>query len=89
MSGIAATRTQRYLFVAFFLGAFIGVVVTAPTASAYLEYSQNKDNTNCRLCHGNFRENPYVSLADGISWGDDAHGRHDRNDIVAIFRATA
>jgi hypothetical protein len=45
-------------------------------AAAYSQYSVNKDATNCRGCHGDFRSSPYISLADGQSWGDDLHDVH-------------
>jgi cysteine-rich repeat protein len=79
MSRLTTTNTRRCLFLASFLGAFTALVVYAPTASAYEQYSQNKDATNCRGCHGDFRASPYVSLADGVSWGDDAHDIHRRD----------
>jgi hypothetical protein len=76
MTRIASTRTQRCLSLACFVGAFMALVLYAPRAGAYEQYSQNKDATNCRGCHGDFRASPYVSLVDGSSWGDDAHDVH-------------
>jgi cytochrome c553 len=46
---------------------------------AYDRYSVNRDATNCRTCHGNFRTSPYTSLVDGQSWGDDLHDVHRGN----------
>jgi hypothetical protein len=38
-------------------------------ASAYDQYSVNKDATNCRACHGDFRGTaPYTSASDGVQW---------------------
>jgi hypothetical protein len=47
-------------------------------AAAYTQYSaaKNDPDTNCRLCHGDFRQTPYTSLSDGLSWGDDLHDVH-------------
>ncbi|MDH4016884.1 MAG: hypothetical protein OEV20_06060, partial [Actinomycetota bacterium] len=52
------------------------IVFLAGGAGAYTQYSQNKDATNCGTCHGDFRDNGYVSLADGQSWGDSLHNVH-------------
>lgn len=46
------------------------------SAAAYLQYSVNKDATNCRLCHGDFRASTYTSLSDGGSWTDGLHDTH-------------
>jgi hypothetical protein len=52
------------------------LLLVAHEAFAYTQYSQNKDSTNCRFCHGDFRSSPYLSLSDGMSWGDDLHDVH-------------
>jgi hypothetical protein len=57
------------------------LVIAAGTAQAYTQYSVAKDATNCRACHGGFRDSPYVSLTDGQSWGDDLHDVH-RNTML-------
>lgn len=44
-------------------------------ASAYQQYSQNHDATNCRACHGDFRAANYLSLVDGAEWGN-LHNLH-------------
>jgi len=54
----------------------VSLLVLAGSAAAYTQYSVNKDATNCRLCHGDFRVSPYTSLADEQSWGDDLHDVH-------------
>ena len=41
-----------------------------PGADAYSQYSVNRDATNCRACHGDFRATNYVGLTDGQSWGN-------------------
>ncbi len=54
-------------------GAVIAIVVLsihAAESGAYDRYSVNGDDTNCRACHGNFRDNAYVSLSDGQDWGN-------------------
>ena len=49
-----------YVTPLFVLLVTIAVFITgAPDAWAYSQYSQNKDATNCRGCHGNFRSSPY------------------------------
>jgi hypothetical protein len=40
------------------------------SASAYNQYSENGDATNCRACHGDFRSNNYISPVDGQLWGN-------------------
>jgi len=45
-------------------------------AAAYEQYSVNNDATNCRGCHGDFRDALYVSPVDGVPWGDDPHDIH-------------
>jgi hypothetical protein len=51
-------------------------MLLAGAAGAYEQYSENKDATNCRDCHGDFRASPYTSLSDDQSWGDDLHDVH-------------
>lgn len=53
----------------------------AATAQAFDQYSENRDATNCRECHGDFRSSPYTSLVDGMSWGDGLHDVH-RNGML-------
>ena len=45
-------------------------LISAAVAGAYDRYSFNDNATNCRACHGNFRSDNYVSLVDGINWGN-------------------
>jgi cysteine-rich repeat protein len=62
----------------------IGLAVFAtamPKSDAYQTYSQNGDATNCGMCHGDFRDSPYVSLSDGQNWGNDLHDIH-RNTML-------
>jgi len=54
----------------FLLLGFAGV------AGAYSQYSVDKDATNCRLCHGDFRASTYTSLVDEGSWPDGLHDTH-------------
>ncbi len=59
------------------LSLLLVVLLTACSlALAYDQYSAARDATNCRACHGDFRASPYVSLKDGLSWGDDLHDVH-------------
>jgi hypothetical protein len=62
--------------VLFLASLFSFTVIVAGTAQAYEQYSQNRDATNCRQCHGDFRALPYTSLSDGQSWGDGLHIVH-------------
>ena len=59
----------------YFLLAFAVLAVWSSDAVAYSQYSVNRDATNCRACHGDFRSSNYVSLKDGQSWGNihDVH----------------
>jgi len=50
------------------------------SADAYSQYSVNKDATNCRACHGDFRASNYTSLSDSQSWGN-LHDLH-RNTML-------
>jgi len=62
--------------------AVFGLVLGAATAAiAYDRYSINDDATNCRTCHGDFRRDSYVSLVDGIIWGN-LHNIH-RNTMLS------
>jgi cytochrome c553 len=49
----------------------IGIVIFGiPAAEGYEKYSKNDDATNCRQCHGDFRDDSYVSPVDGQTWGN-------------------
>jgi len=51
--------------------AVAGILIANPAAVlGYDQYSVNKDATNCRLCHGDFRAGSYTSLVDGMNWGN-------------------
>jgi cysteine-rich repeat protein len=55
----------------------LAFLLWAPGAGAYEQYSDNRDATNCRGCHGDFRSSPYnPALSDGENWGDDLHDIH-------------
>jgi hypothetical protein len=60
------------------LGILVGGVLLAlaGTAHGYPQYSESRDATNCRACHGDFRASPYTSLVDGIAWADGLHDVH-------------
>ena len=77
MTGIRfKVRSVPYLFV------FLMILLAAGySALAWENYSTTRDDGNCATCHGNFRSSPYVSLKDGVSWGDDLHDVH-RNEMV-------
>lgn len=54
------------------MGAAVLLASLANVSSlqAYEQYSQNRDATNCRACHGNFRSSSYTSQVDGMNWGN-------------------
>ncbi len=51
------------------------LAVWSGSASAYQQYSQNRDATNCRACHGDFRAADYFSVKDNGYWGN-LHSLH-------------
>jgi hypothetical protein len=64
------------------LAAAAILVVWITPAEAYEQWSINADATNCRECHGDFRDNNYISPVDGENWGDlhDVHREDMLND---------
>jgi PKD repeat protein len=62
--------------------ALMAFAIWAPNAAAFDQWSVDKDSGNCADCHSNFRTSPYISLADGYSWGDDLHDVH-RNTMLS------
>jgi len=62
------------------LAAIAILVIGVGPAVAYEKYSEDRDATNCRACHGDFRDNNYISLSDGENWGD-LHDLH-RNTML-------
>lgn len=54
--------------------SFLGI----PPAQSYDRWSINVDATNCGYCHGDFRNNSYVSPVDGQVWGN-LHNIHRYN----------
>ncbi len=51
------------------------VLLCGAPARAYSRYSVNRDATNCRGCHGDFRASgTYVSKSDGVQWKDPGTG---------------
>lgn len=59
----------------------LAITLWSSGAIAFEQYSANRTSGNCADCHGGFRASPYVSLADGVSWGDDLHDVH-RNTML-------
>jgi hypothetical protein len=53
-----------------------GLLLLASTAQAYEQYSESRDATNCRACHGDFRATTYTELGTGLSWPDGLHDTH-------------
>lgn len=50
--------------------ALVTVTICTQHAGAYETYSVAGDDTNCRACHGDFRDSSYISLTDGEDWGN-------------------
>ena len=61
--------------------AVAAMVLLGVDADAWEQYSENRDATNCRSCHGDFLASPYTSLADGSGWGNSLHNVH-RNSML-------
>ncbi len=61
-------RTMRWCLLGVVLA--FGLAAGPSAAFGYDQYSVNKDATNCRLCHGDFRAASYTSLVDGMDWGN-------------------
>ena len=59
--------------------AAIASFILAPNVGAYETYSEGCKDSEC---HGDFRDSPYSSLVDGVSWGNDMHDVH-RTDMLA------
>jgi MYXO-CTERM domain-containing protein len=51
-------------------GSLLFIAVRAGDAHAYDQYSANRDATNCRTCHGDFRAATYTSPKDNQAWGN-------------------
>lgn len=60
--------------------AAFGVWISS--AHAWEQYSEDTDATNCARtdCHGDFRDDNYISATDGMNWGD-LHDLH-RNGML-------
>lgn len=77
-----------------------GLFARAGWVGAYPQYSQNRDATACRACHGDFRDNNYVSPVDGQNWGDlhdihrdvmlngDCETCHGSNDFPVVLKSS-
>jgi hypothetical protein len=52
------------------------LLLFAGEANAFLQYAASGSDDDCEFCHGGFRSQPYLSLSDGVSWGDDLHDVH-------------
>jgi hypothetical protein len=70
---LSDTHRATQLLLAAILLSMIG---WGGSAAAFSQYSINKDSTNCRQCHGDFRAATYTSLSDGGSWPDGLHDTH-------------
>ena len=66
---------QRSVWIASLAFIFTLAIIYPSTTQAYEQYSESRDDTNCRACHGNFRSNSYTSPVDGENWGN-IHNLH-------------
>ena len=65
----AARMLRTIPRVAPFAGLIAAAILCGAIANAYELYSVNRDATNCRGCHGDFRASaPYTSASDGVQW---------------------
>jgi hypothetical protein len=71
-------KTSLAFFCIAVLAAFS---IGTPSAEAFPTYSQDRDATNCRLCHGDFRADDYLSNSDREDWGN-LHNLH-RNVMLS------
>jgi Abnormal spindle-like microcephaly-assoc'd, ASPM-SPD-2-Hydin len=75
-------KTSRTSLAARVALAGLTLVVMVPTGRAYEQYSLNRDATNCRACHGDFRAVPYNSAGTGGTWTGGLHDTH-RNVMLS------
>jgi hypothetical protein len=71
---VGMRRVRRDVVLACLLSVVVLVTWSHP-GLAYDRYSVNRDATNCRACHGDFRAAAYVSPVDGQNWGN-IHNLH-------------
>jgi hypothetical protein len=62
------------------LSGFALTLLLPTGVAGYTMYSENRDATLCRSCHGDFRGNLYISPQDGLLWGN-LHDLH-RNTLL-------
>jgi hypothetical protein len=58
-----------------FFSCIAALAMGTPSSDAFPTYSQDRDATNCRLCHGDFRADNYISNSDRKDWGN-LHNLH-------------
>lgn len=58
------------------------LLISPMPVESYTQWSINDDSTNCRECHGDFRNDNYISPVDGQNWGNlhDLHREDMLND---------
>jgi hypothetical protein len=64
--------TQRLPFV-----ALLVLAICVVRSEAYETYSEDRDATNCRACHGDFQAPNYTSRHDGSPWNTDLMSGHN------------
>jgi hypothetical protein len=76
--------TTSILLTVIFLIFMMSFAMWAPDASAFQFYSDaTNDQGGCAQCHTGFRDNNnYLSLAEGMSWGDSLHNVHLNNTNI-------
>lgn len=68
-----------YSLFSVFLTLSVLALWTADT-SAFPTYSKEDGTGNCKMCHGDFRQDDYVSRTDGKNWGN----LHDLHRLVMM-----
>jgi hypothetical protein len=65
---VMGRRSSRFTGAVAATAALVAVVALASAGRAYDRYSENRDATNCRACHGDFRAANYRSAHDQQLW---------------------
>ena len=66
----------RYALAMLRICAAIGAAILLAQGAAVQAHETYGESGSCDTCHGDFLENPYVSLSDGSTWSDSLHERH-------------
>jgi hypothetical protein len=67
---------KKTLIVSCGLIILVASAIWTSKVNAFPTYSEARNATNCRGCHGDFRAPGYMSFKDGTSWGIDLMNGH-------------